>query len=52
MKDFLEKLHPLIESLGEIGEFDCGNLSRAQAALFHNATQMLVDLEEDLNDSV
>jgi hypothetical protein len=48
--EFLDKLRPILEQLGEIGANDCGDLSWAQAALFHNATQILVDLEDNLTE--
>lgn len=50
MSDLLRELPAIVEKLGELGESAMGDLSRAQACLFHNATQMLADLEEDLLD--
>jgi hypothetical protein len=47
---FLERLDDIVADLSQMGETEMGNLSHAQAALFHNAVQMLKDLEQDLTE--
>src|SRR5215471_1867203 len=48
----VDVLTPLAEAMGNTGANRMGDLTRAEAALFHGATRLIEDLEEMLADEL